>query len=80
MQHTGNNNPVYQERLMSDEELNLFKDNDSQVILVRRDNTGASSNIPSNIGRPGQRPSNFPTPPFGGQPSQPIYDMYPNIV
>jgi hypothetical protein len=40
---------------------------------VGRDSTGAPSNIPSNIGPQGQRPSNFPTPPSGDQPSQPIY-------
>ena len=48
-----NNNQVYHERLL----------NDQEVILVGRDSSGTSSNVPSKIGRQGQSPSNFPTPP-----------------
>lgn len=62
---SANNNPVYHERLLSEREFNLFEDNDRQVILVGRDSSGNSSNVPSNIGRQGQSPSNFLTPPSG---------------
>lgn len=41
--------------------------------MVGRDSSGTSSNVPSNIGRQGQSPSNFPTPPSGGRPSRPVY-------
>ena len=55
--------PVVQERLLSDQEFNSFKDNDQKVILVK---TGDSSpSVPASTG-PGQ-PSNFPTP---GRPSR----------
>jgi amino acid transporter len=55
----GNNNQVYQERLLSDQEFNSFEDNDQKVILVK---TGDSSfSVPTSPGR-GQ-PSQFPTPP-----------------
>lgn len=54
-------------------ELNSLEENDRQVILVGRDSSGTPSNVPSNIGRQGQSPSNFPTPPSGGQPSRPVY-------
>ena len=42
-------------------------------ILVGRDSSGTSSNVPSNIGRQGQSPSNFPTTPAVGRPSWPVY-------
>jgi hypothetical protein len=56
-----------------DREFNLLEENDQQVILVGRDSSGTSSNVPSNIGRWGESPSNFPTPPAGGRPSRPVY-------
>ena len=66
MKPAGNNNQVYQEKLISDQEFNSFENNDQKVILVGRDSSGTSSNVPSNIGQPGQCPSNFPTQPAGG--------------
>jgi hypothetical protein len=56
-----------------DREFNLLEENDQQVILVGRDSSGTSSNVPSNIGRWGESPSNFPTPPSGGRPNRPVY-------
>ena len=56
---TGNNNQVYQERLLSDQKVSLVKTGDS------------SPSVPTSPGR-GQ-PSNFPTPPAGGRPSRPVY-------
>ena len=55
----GNNNQVYQERLLSDQKVSLVKTGDS------------SPSVPTSPGR-GQ-PSNFPTPPAGGRPSRPVY-------
>ena len=55
----GNNNQVYQERLLSDQKVILVKAGDS------------SPSVPTSHGR-GQ-PSNFPTPPAGGRPSRPVY-------
>ena len=46
-------------------EFSRFVGTDQQVILVGRDSSGTSSNVPSNIGWQGQSPSNFPTPPAG---------------
>lgn len=41
----GNNNQVYQERLLSDQEFNSFEDKDQKVILVK---TGdSSSSVPT---------------------------------
>ena len=54
----GNNNPVYQERLISEQEFNSFEDNDGQVILAKAD--GNPVTPPTNRG-----PSQFPTPPAG---------------
>ena len=74
----GNNNQVYQERLLSDQEFNSFEENDQEVILVK---TGdSSSSVPTSPGR-GQ-PSNFPTP---GRPSRNVpgvnpYRVPPKIV
>lgn len=48
------------------QEFNLYENTDQQVILVGRDSSGTPS--PSNIGRQGQSPSNFPTSPSGGRP------------
>jgi hypothetical protein len=65
----GNNNQVYQERLLLDQEFNSFEDNDQKVILVK---TGDSSpSVPISPGR-GQ-PSPFPTAPSGGRPNRPVY-------
>jgi len=80
-----NNNQVYQERLISDQEFNSLEDNDQKVILVGRDSSGTPSNVPSNIGQPGQGPSNFPTPPSGNRPSRNVpgvnpYRLAPKIV
>ena len=59
----GNNNQVYQERLLSDQEFNSFEDKDQKVILVK---TGdSSSSVPTQTGR-GQ-PNNFPTGSTGGR-------------
>jgi hypothetical protein len=69
----GNNNQVYQERLLSDQEFNSFEDNDQKVILVK---TGdSSSSVPTSPGR-GQ-PSQFPTPPSGGRPSRNVPGVNP---
>lgn len=65
----GNNNQVYQERLLSDQEFNSFEDNDQKVILVKTGDSAPS--VPTSPGR-GQ-PSQFPTPPSGGRPSRPVY-------
>lgn len=84
MEPPGNNNQVYPERLLSNQEFNEFEKNDQQVILVK---TGDSpSSVPTSPGR-GQ-PSQFPTPPAGGRPSRPttgvnpygIYRPAPKIV
>lgn len=58
------------------QEFHLYENTDQQVILVRRDSSGTLS--PSNIGRQGQSPSNFPTSPSGGRrPSWPITGINP---
>ena len=66
----GNNNPVYQERLLSDQ----------KVILVKADYSSPS--VPTSHGT-GQ-PSNFPTPLAGGRPSRPVhvpkYRVAPKVV
>ena len=54
-----NNNPVYQELLLSDQKVILAKAGDS------------SPSVPTSHGT-GQL-SNFPTPPAGGRPSRPVY-------
>ena len=66
-------NQTIQEKVINDRDVNLFEGNDQQVILVGRYSSGTPSNLPSNIGRQVQSPSNFPTPPAGGRPSQPVY-------
>jgi hypothetical protein len=53
-------NQTIHERVINDRDFNSFEENDRQVILVGRDSSGAPSNVPSNIGRQGQSPSNFP--------------------
>ena len=75
-----NNNQVYQEKLVSDQEFNSFKDKDQKIILVK---TGdSSSSVPAQTGR--AQPNNFPTPSAGGKPSRPVYvpkyRTAPNIV
>jgi len=65
----GNNNQVYQERLLSDQEFNSFKDNHQKVILVK---TGDSASSVTTSPRTGH-PSQFPTLPAGGRPSRPVY-------
>jgi hypothetical protein len=77
----GNNNQIYQERLLSDQEFNSFEDNDQKVILVKTG--GSSSSVPTSPGR-GQ-PSQFPTPPSGGRPSRNVpgvnqYRTAPKVV
>ena len=58
------------------QEFHLYENTDQQVILARRDSSGTPS--PSNIGRQGQSPSNFPTSPSGGRrPSWPITGINP---
>jgi len=69
MEPLGNNNQVYQERLLSDQSFNSFEDNDQKVILVKTVDSAPS--VPTSLGR-GQ-PSQFPTPPSGGRPSRPVY-------
>lgn len=69
MEPPGNNNQVYQERLLSDQEFNSFEDNDQKIILVKTGDSAPS--VPTSPGR-GQ-PSQFPTPPSGSRPSRPIY-------
>jgi hypothetical protein len=59
----GNNDQVYQERLLSDQEFNSFEDNQQKVILVKIGDSAPS--VPISPGR-GQ-PSQFPTP------SRPVY-------
>ena len=80
----GNNNQVYQQRLLSDQEFNSFEDNYQKVILVK---TGDSS--PSVSTSPGRgQPNPFPTPPSGGRPTRPstgvnpygIYRPTPKVV
>ena len=63
----GNNNQVYHEKLLSEQEFNLFEDNDQKVILAKTGDSATS--VPTSPGR-GQ-PSNFP--PSGGRPSRPVY-------
>lgn len=62
-------------KVTSDRDFNSFENNDRQVILIGRDSSRTSSNVPSNIGRYRQSPSNFPTPSsgLGGRPSRPLY-------
>ena len=66
---SGNNNQVYHERLLSEQEFNSFEDNDRQVILAKTGDSATS--VPTSTGR-GQ-PSHFPTPPSGNRPSRPVY-------
>ena len=73
------NQTIY-EKVINDRDFNSFEDNDRQVILVGRDSSGAPSNVPSNIGRQGQSPSNFPTPPAGGRPYVPKHRTAPRVV
>ena len=66
MEPAVNNNQVYHERLVSEQEFNSFEYNDRQVILAK---TGDSvSPVPTS----GQ-PSSFPTPPVVNRPSRPSY-------
>ncbi len=79
----GNNNQVYQERLLSDQEFNSFEDNDQQVIFVKGERNPIT--LPINRG-----PNSFPTPLFRGRPTQPsrpathinphIYRTPPKVV
>ena len=63
MEPPGNNNQVYQERLLSEKEFNSFEDNDGQVILAKTGDSAPS--VPTSPGR-GQ-PSNYPTGSTGGR-------------
>nr|UBA15694.1 hypothetical protein [Pseudo-nitzschia hainanensis]UBA15763.1 hypothetical protein [Pseudo-nitzschia hainanensis] len=66
----GNNNPVYQERLLSDTKVILVKAGDSSPSIPTSHGTG--------------QPSNFPIPPTGGRPSRPVhvpkYHTAPKVV
>jgi len=70
-------NQTIHERVINDRDVNSFEDNDRQVILAKAD--GNPVTPPTNRG-----PSNFPTPPSGGRPSQPVhvpkYRTAPKIV
>ena len=57
------------ERVFSNQELDLFDDSNSRVILAKTGDSAPS--VPTSPGR-GQ-PSPFPTPPSGGRPSRPVY-------
>ena len=59
-------NQVVNERVIGERELNSLEENNQQVILAKSD--GNPVTPPTNRG-----PSNFPTPPSGGRPSQPVY-------
>lgn len=59
-------NQTIQERVINDRDVNLFEENDQQVILAKAESNPVTP--PTNRG-----PSNFPTPPFGGRPSRPVY-------
>ena len=59
-------NQTIHERVINDRDVNSFEDNDRQVILAKAE--GNPVTPPTNRG-----PSNFPTPPSGGRPSQPVY-------
>jgi hypothetical protein len=65
-------NKVVQERIIDDQEFCSFKENDQQVILAKTGDSAPS--VPTSTGR-GQ-PSNFPSPPSGGRPSQPSRPVY----
>lgn len=69
MEPPGNNNQVYQKRLLSDQKFNSFEDNDQKVILVKIGDSAPS--VPTSPGR--AQPSQFPTPTSGGRPSRPVY-------
>jgi len=71
-----NNNQVYHERLLSEQEFNSFEDNDRQVILAKTGDSAPS--VPTSPGR-GQ-PTNFPTPPSGGRPSRNVPGVNPYRV
>ena len=75
-----NNNQVYHERLLSEQEFNSFEDNDRQVILAKTGDSAPS--VPTSTGR-GQ-PSYFPTPPSVNRPSRPVhvpkYRTAPKVV
>ena len=60
MEPAGNNNQVYQERLISDQEFNSFETNDQQVILIR--NNSSSSTVRPGLanGFPQHLPVNRP--------------------
>jgi hypothetical protein len=49
MEPPGNNNQVYQERLLSGQEFNAFEDNDQKVILVKTGDSAPS--VPTSPGR-----------------------------
>ena len=70
-----NNNQVYHERVLSEQEFNSFEDNDRQVILAKTGDSAPS--VPTSTGR-GQ-PSHFPTQPSGNRPSRPAMGTNPYI-
>ena len=59
-------NQEIHQRVINYRDVNSFEDNDRQVILAKAE--GNPVTPPTNRG-----PSNFPTPPSGGRPSQPVY-------
>jgi len=71
-----NNNQVYHERLLSEQEFNSFEDNDRQVILAKTGDSAPS--VPTSPGR-GQ-PTNFPTPPSRNVPGVNPYRVPPKVV
>jgi hypothetical protein len=77
-------NQVYQEQIISDQEVSGFENDSSKIILAGRDGTG-SGTPSSNFGVQGYSPSNFPTlPPPSRRPTSPppssAYRSAPKIV
>ena len=66
-------NQVVNEKVIGDREFNSIKDNDRQIILAKSE--GNPITPPINRG-----PSNFPTPPSGGQPSRNVPGVNPYRV
>lgn len=71
-------NQTIHEKSINDRDVNSFEGNDRQVILVGHNSSGNPSNVPSNIGRQGQSPSNFTTP--SSRPSRNVPGLNPYRV